>query len=220
MTPPSSLGLGEARHVLSGEPGVDSPLVDLATWALPRAFQEECRTLLAALAADRPAAGCAVAFAAASAGAGVTTLARSLARVAAGLGSQRVLLVSAGLDAGGARPPGFARLADGTASAAEVVQRTSDERLFVLAAGPHPGSLAAERAQRAFADLRALFGCVIVDCPPVRSPEFPDALVRGCDGAVLVLEPYKESAERVGKTLTILRASTRVLGVVFNRSAG
>ncbi len=216
MTPPSSLGLGDARHVLPAEPGADGPVVDVSTWKVPREFLEECRSLAAALFADRTARhGSVVAMSSASPAAGVTTLTRCLARFVAESSGRRVLLVAPSL---GAAPPSGP--ADPTADAAHAVHRTGIERLFVMSAGVLGRGVPAERAQRAVADLRALFDCVIVDCPPVLSPQFPEAAARACDGAILVLEPYKESAERVNKALTILRASTRVLGVVFNRSAG
>jgi Mrp family chromosome partitioning ATPase len=219
VTPPPSLGLGDARHVLAVEPGADLPVVEVSTWQVPPAFLEECRSLAAALLAERTARHASVvAVSSASPAAGVTTVARCLARFVAESGGERVLLIAPGR--GTTAQPGLTALADGAADVAHAVQRTGHERLFLLSAGPHARAISAERAGRAVADLRALFDCVIVDCPPVLSPEFPETVARSCDGAVLVLEPYRESVERLNKALIILRASTRVLGVVFNRSAG
>jgi hypothetical protein len=142
VTPPSSLGLGDARHVLAVEPGADLPVVEVSTWQVPPAFLEECRSLAAALLAERTARHASVvAVSSASPAAGVTTVARCLARFVAESGGERVLLIAPGR--GTTAQPGLTALADGAADVAHAVQRTGHERLFLLSAGPHARAISA-----------------------------------------------------------------------------
>jgi Mrp family chromosome partitioning ATPase len=161
-------------------------------------------------------------------GAGVSTLAASLAETAASAEEGPVLLVDANLERPRAHrllgvdpAPGLAEaLADGTP--APYLQVSSVANLAVLAAGAAGARLARIWAAPALAEvfktLRAEFSLIVVDMPPPDRASFVGRLASLLDGVLLVVEADCIRADVARRQKDLLaRAKARLLGVVLTK---
>jgi Mrp family chromosome partitioning ATPase len=204
----------EAAH------GSRGPL-DVNGWTVPDAFLLECRSLasmLADRATSRPSRT--VAFTSLAHGAGVSTVVRALAMYMAQQLDEKVLLLSDEGDKDAA--PGMRLLLSGEAQMAAAVRPTSEPMLSVLGPGRRASAPAgtADRARTVMSELRNEFGYVLVDMAPVTADWFDEKLLRACDGAVVVLEPYRHDLAEIERAVAMLRRFTHVFGLVFNKHDG
>jgi len=161
-------------------------------------------------------------------GEGVSTTAANVAAVAAQTLDLGVVL----LDARGSRPslnsmmelarsPGLGEYLNGMASLADCLCDTWLERLSILPAGTlrdgAPTFQDRSRVEALFSELRAGFGLVVVDLPPVAEAGGWLSLASHFDGVILVV-----AAQRVGDSTArkaveqLRRKGAHLLGAVFN----
>jgi capsular exopolysaccharide synthesis family protein len=119
---------------------------------------------------------------------------------------------------------GFSGVIAGFASARQVMQPTSFDRLSFVPAGPAPANaidvLGSNRVPSVLAELAELADYVLIDTPPCLV--YPDALLiaRAADGVVHVVKPggRNKAAQRQAQR-QLQQARARVLGIVMNDMA-
>jgi capsular exopolysaccharide synthesis family protein len=165
-----------------------------------------------------------------AAGAGVSTVAANLAKVAAlqSLGRQ-VLLVDANLR----RPrlhrdfkldpsPGLVDLLLRRHDLKEVVQPSPLSDLWLMPAGESKSgaNLVPDFSglSEAAADLRAQYDLVVIDLPPASQPGLALPLAALVDGVLVVIESERTEHEAAQRTKRLLMQSqARLIGVVLNK---
>jgi capsular exopolysaccharide synthesis family protein len=117
-------------------------------------------------------------------------------------------------------PAGFSTVLSGTASLAEVLQKTKFPRLTVLTAGtapPNPsellGSLA---AQKLLSELRGQFDYVVVDSSPLLAVTDAAVLAANSDGVLIVARFGQTKREQLAHAIgNIKDVDSSILGTVF-----
>jgi capsular exopolysaccharide synthesis family protein len=165
-------------------------------------------------------------------GAGTTTAVSNFAAGFAASG-RRVLVV----DANFRRPRlaelfgvdrdsvGLGDLLAGSASIEDVVHRSDEAGVSVIAAGA-PGNrlierLSSEKFDSVVAELRDRFDLILFDAPPAIVAGEPFVLASRLDAAVLVVRANREQRGLVGRLIAQLSdARCELLGIVLNRPRG
>lgn len=116
---------------------------------------------------------------------------------------------------------GLTNLLAGTADFGDVVQKTADARLQVLAAGPtppNPGELLASSNMGALLDkLRAGSDFVLVDAPPLLPVADTSGLAVHADGVVLSVRYGSTRRDQLQQAAATLdRVGARTLGLILN----
>ncbi len=119
------------------------------------------------------------------------------------------------------RKPGLTDFLDGMAPEAEVIRRTSHERLDCLTSGTRmrngPELLGSAAMRQLMLRLRSLYDVVLVDSPPLAAGVDPFMLATVCGNLLLVMRTGRtERAVAHAHLENLTRVSTRVLGVVLN----
>lgn len=162
-------------------------------------------------------------------GEGVTTIAAGLAEEAAGCGKRRVLLADFCLNRPGLhrtldleRSPGVCEVLAGKVEAAQCVQESGAENLFLLSAGElasHPSGTDDATAIAALVqNLKESFDLVVLDLPPVREESSTLRLAGLLDGVILVVEAERVRWEIAHQMQEQLRQTgAKLLGAVLNK---
>jgi capsular exopolysaccharide synthesis family protein len=171
----------------------------------------------------------AIGFVSPSPRAGVSTIASNFAVELAQRGSERVLLIDAHLE----HPtlhrhfavrtePGLVQALASDLSVEECIQRTDIEMLSLLASGTSGRDAAVGmRAQEFGAALREMrndFDSIVVDLPPAGDLSSSYTVAALLDGVVMVIEPGRESAEKLARVKRkFVQANAKLFGVVLNK---
>ncbi|HZG93117.1 MAG TPA: CpsD/CapB family tyrosine-protein kinase [Mycobacteriales bacterium] len=158
-------------------------------------------------------------------GEGKSTIASAYAAAVARLETD-VLLIDADLRRPGIHrylglgaSPGLAEVLRGKSTLRTAVRPGPVARMSVLTTtvDPDAGDLLARRCAEVLAEARALYGVVIVDCPPLLAGDDARTLATQADG-VLLVAATGVLVQSVAEASLILEAlDARVLGVVLNR---
>ena len=142
---------------------------------------------------------------------------------------QRVLLIDADMRRPRAHElfatpvePGLSNLLVGASKPSEVVQATTVENLWVMAAGKTPPNPAELLGSRRFAELTNALGdrfdCVIIDTPPVLAVTDAAVIAHRASGVLFVIAADVTSRQAAQTALDQLEhARAKFLGAVLNR---
>ncbi|MGN7455641.1 CpsD/CapB family tyrosine-protein kinase [Paenibacillus pasadenensis] len=118
---------------------------------------------------------------------------------------------------------GLSTVVSGQCRAADAVQETLVDNLFVLPSGPvppNPSELLASQSMKATLEqFKADFDVIVFDTPPVLAVTDSIIVSSLCQGVLLVVHAGKVKSELVRKAKSSLEhAHTRILGVVLNNT--
>jgi Mrp family chromosome partitioning ATPase len=196
---------------------------------IPLEFHERCRLLLQALewpGGPPPLVRQTLGVVGCAAGVGVSTLASSLAMMAASTGLGPVVLVDANFERpmvhrlfGVDQCPGLAEALSAGASV-PYLRSWQVPNLAILTSGAGDASpaqvWAAPQLPEVLKTLRAEFSLVVVDLPPPDQASFVSRLAGLLDGILLVVEAERMRADAARRQKELLvRANARLLGAVL-----
>ena len=160
-------------------------------------------------------------------GEGKTTTAINLAAVLAEAGN-RVALVEADLRRprvarylGLVEEVGLTNVLAGTADLEDVVQRTANDNVWLVAAGPHPPNpselLGSTHMRTLLGRLAARYDYVVIDAPPLLPVTDAAVLTTVADGALVVARHGHTKRDQLARAVgNLAQVDGRVLGSILN----
>lgn len=193
------------------------------------AFLEAMRMLRNNLAFKLPGKGCkVVAVSSALLGEGKSTIASNLA-IALSMDRKKVLVIEVDLRRPTvhtkfalAKEPGISNLIMGTATEAEVTQRTAWENLSAISSGPLPPDpvefLNSPESREVIRMLREKYDYIVLDAPPCIGLSDMQVISSVSDGIVLVTALDRTTKQQLGGAIRMInQAGGRLTGHVVNR---